>query len=328
MLCKKPFIKDAVPYGCGQCLPCRVNKRRLWSNRIMLESMCHENNAFVTLTYNNDNLPLNGSLVPEHIELWQKNLRYHANLKLRFFSVGEYGDQTQRPHYHAAIFGFKGCSSLNPKCSCTFCETLRASWDKGHVLNGTLTPDSASYISGYVTKKMTDRNPQEKYENFIKKGKFDLAEKYKANVLDVLNGRHPEFSRMSNGGGKDPQFKGGIGYPALDTIQHMLETDHGCNLISELNDVPDVIKIGGRQMLIGSYLKNKLRERIGVDEKTKEKKLSNLRKEKIEEYLEYLASLPTGSPALGQKDFLVEKHIQKVRNLEKIYSIKNKKGVI
>ena len=50
-------MKDAVPFGCGQCLPCRVNKRRLWTNRIMLESMCHDDNAFVTLTYNDDNIP-------------------------------------------------------------------------------------------------------------------------------------------------------------------------------------------------------------------------------------------------------------------------------
>ena len=140
MLCKNPYIQDAVPFGCGQCLPCRVNKRRLWSNRIMLESMCHEDNAFVTLTYNEDNLPEKGNLVPKHLKDWQKRLRYHANIDLRFFSVGEYGDQTKRPHYHAAIFGFKGCASMDFNCPCIYCKTLRASWEKGHVLNGTLTP--------------------------------------------------------------------------------------------------------------------------------------------------------------------------------------------
>ena len=316
-MCKNPYMKDAVPYGCGQCLPCRVNKRRLWTHRIMLESLCHEDNAFITLTYDNENLPENATLVPKDLKDFQKRLRYHANIDLRFFSVGEYGEKTQRPHYHAAVFGFKGCASLDLKCPCTYCETLRRSWTKGHVLNGSLTQDSAGYIAGYVTKKMTDRKPQEKYEKLLKKGKKELAEQYKERVIDTLNGRFPEFARMS--------LKPGIGAPALDTIQHMLETEHGCNLIHELNDVPDLIKIGGKQMLLGSYLKNKLRERIGIDEKTKEKKMLQLRQEKIEEYLSYREENPSLS-ALSQKEFLIDKHLQKVRDLEKRITLKPNKG--
>jgi hypothetical protein len=317
MLCKNPYIKDAVPYGCGQCLPCRTNKRRLWTHRILLESMTHEDNAFVTLTYDNDHLPKDGTLVPADLRNWQKNLRYHADIDLRFFSVGEYGEKTKRPHYHAAVFGFKGCANLDPKCPCVYCKTLRASWKKGHVLNGTLTKDSAGYIAGYVTKKMTDRNPEEKYKELLKKGKNKIAEEYKTRVIDELNGRHPEFARMSN--------RPGIGAPALPTIQGMLETEYGCDLISELNDVPDLIKIGGKQMLLGSYLKNKLRERIGIDEKTKEKKLSQLRTERIEEYLSYREETPF-TEAKSQKEFLIDKHLQKVRDLEKRMSFKQFKG--
>lgn len=318
MLCKNPFIKDAVPFGCGQCTPCRVNKRRLWTHRIMLESMCYEDNAFVTLTYNDDNLPPGGTLSPDHLKNWQKNLRYHSGLNLRFFSVGEYGEKTNRPHYHAAIFGYKGCASLSPKCACTFCQTLRISWKKGHVLNGTLSKDSASYIAGYVTKKMTDRNPEEKYEKLIKKGKHDLAHDYKERVIDTLNGRFPEFARMSN--------RPGIGAPALPTIQSMLETDYGCDLLQELQDVPDLIKLGGKEMLLGSYLKNKLRERIGVNDETKEKKLSLLRAENITEYLQNCAEAKELSDLKSQKAFLIDKHLQKVRNLEKRMSLKQYKG--
>jgi hypothetical protein len=324
MMCKNPYMKDAVPYGCGQCLPCRVNKRRLWTHRIMLESMCHEDNAFITLTYDNENLPENASLDPKHLKDFQKRLRYHANIDLRFFSVGEYGEKTQRPHYHAAVFGFKGCASLDLKCPCTYCETLRRSWTKGHVLNGSLTQDSAGYIAGYVTKKMTESKSQleEKYNKLINKNKSgalsDHIEEIRLKLIE-LGDRHPEFSRMS--------LKPGIGAPALQTIQDMLETEHGCNLIHELNDVPDIIKIGGKQMLLGSYLKNKLRERIGIVTKehiettqkkiwflnkdmewdynietttkkrttneTKEKKLSLLRQEKIEEYLSYREENPS-----------------------------------
>jgi hypothetical protein len=297
MLCKNPYIKDAVPFGCGQCMPCRINKRRQWTHRILLESMCHESSAFVTLTYNNDNLPPNGTLDPKHLQKWQKNLRYHADTPLRFFSVGEYGDKTNRPHYHAAVFGFPSCASGDTNCPCISCKTLRASWDKGFVLNGTLTKDSAQYIAGYVTKKMTNKKDPK--------------------VLDWLQGRHPEFARMSN--------RPGIGAPALEKIKDMLETDHGCDLLSELQDVPDLIKIGGKEMLLGGYLKNKLREMIGVTNETKEKKLQVLRQTQISDYLTYREETPWFK-ALSQKEFLIEKNIQKVRQIERRNSLKPNKG--
>jgi hypothetical protein len=78
-------------------------------------------------------------------------------------------------------------------------------------------------------------------------------------------------------------------------------------------------------MLLGSYLKNKLRERIGIDEKTKEKKMLQLRQEKIEEYLSYREENPSLS-ALSQKEFLIDKHLQKVRDLEKRITLKPNKG--
>lgn len=299
MLCKNPYIKDAVPFGCGQCMPCRINKRRLWTHRLMLESMMHKDSAFITLTYNNDNLPINNSLIPADLQKWQKNLRYHADIPLRFFSVGEYGDKTHRPHYHAAVFGFPSCSNGRHDCPCTSCATLRASWDKGFVYNGTLTKDSAQYIAGYVTKKMTNKNDPK--------------------VQEWLNGRHPEFARMSN--------RPGIGAPALDLIQDMLETDHGCDLLAELNDVPDLIKISGTEMILGSYLKNKLRKQMGVGDEIKEKKMSLLQQEKIEEYLSYREEVPWFQ-ARSQKEFLLEKNVQSVRNIEKRNTFQKPKGVI
>jgi hypothetical protein len=318
MICKNPYMKDGMAYGCGQCLPCRVNKRRLWTNRIVLESMCHEHNAFVTLTYDNEHLPENGSLVPQHLKDWQKRLRYHTGLPLRFFSVGEYGDETKRPHYHAAVFGFKGCEFYDPKATDIWTTTLQASWKMGHVFNGSLTQDSAQYIAGYVTKKMTDRKPEEKYHNLLRKGKTKLAADYKKKVIDELDGKHPEFARMSN--------RPGIGALAIPDLTHMLETEHGCNLIEELNDVPDIFKIGNKQILLGSYLKGKLRERIGINEATKEKKLQVLRKEKIEEYLSYRSKKAAGEKVLGQKEFEIDKNLQKIRDLEKRYNNKKSKG--
>ena len=107
--CSNPFMKDSMAYGCGQCIACRNKKRKEWTSRIILEAMAHGDAAFVTLTYNDENLPKYGTLVPEHAKDWQKRIRYYAkeriNADLRFFTVGEYGEQTQRPHYHAIVFG-------------------------------------------------------------------------------------------------------------------------------------------------------------------------------------------------------------------------------
>jgi hypothetical protein len=359
MICKNPFVKDGIPFGCGQCTPCRVNKRRMWTHRIMLESTAHEDNAFVTLTYDNENLPDNGTLVPQHLKDWQKRLRYHANIDLRFFSVGEYGEKTKRPHYHAAVFGFKGCASLDPKCACIWCKTLRASWKKGHIYNGTLTKDSASYIAGYVTKKMTDKNPMEKYKKLLDKGLEKQAKEYLKKVIEPLNGNHPEFTRMSL---KPGIGTGGKGMPVIQTIQNMLETNHGCDLIAELNDVPDIIKIGGKQMLLGKYLKGILRERMGMKtqrwtetstetityldenmewaEKTEttikkrsrnevsEKKMQKLRQETVEEYMAYRQEADTFEKKISMKQWVIDKNKQKIRNIEKRNSYNKDKGVL
>ena len=107
MVCKKPFNKGIYSFGCGQCLPCRVSKSRLWAHRILLESYLYNNNTFVTLTYSEDDKTVKKinnllSLDSEHTKNFLKRLRskFPKN-KIRYYLVGEYGEQTQRPHYHA-----------------------------------------------------------------------------------------------------------------------------------------------------------------------------------------------------------------------------------
>lgn len=166
MLCKKPYqLRDqALCVPCGQCMPCRFNKRRDWTHRIMLESMKHAESSFLTLTYDAEHLPDGGTLVPRDVQLFIKRLRKAIHpVALRYFFVGEYGDQTWRPHYHAALFGLGLVAE----------EIVRDTWGKGHIMLGDLTVHSAQYIAGYVTKKMTSKDDER------------------------LLGRHPEFSRMS-----------------------------------------------------------------------------------------------------------------------------------
>lgn len=235
MLCKKPFIIGALPCGCGQCLPCRINRRRLWSHRMMLESAVHAGSCFVTLTYTKESIPKGETLDPSQTQLWLKRLRKELSPeKIRYFLVGEYGDKTSRPHYHAALFGLDqitgggndGRSGL-----------VQKTWGLGHTFVGDLSPESASYIAGYVTKKMTNKNDER------------------------LNGRYPEFARMSNGGGKS--MSGGIGNPAVQSIADALSTSTVLDSIVKLNDVPGVLKYGKKAFPLGRYLKGVLREKMG-----------------------------------------------------------------
>lgn len=127
--------------------------------RILLESQCHADNAFVTLTYEKERR----SLVPSDLTNWLKRLRRAHPGKLRYFACGEYGSLFQRPHYHAAVFGL---SRLQEKL-------VADTWGLGFVNVGELNAASAAYIAGYVTKKM----------EFAGAGD--------------LEGREPEFQRMS-----------------------------------------------------------------------------------------------------------------------------------
>lgn len=209
-------------HGCGQCIPCRINKRRLWVHRIMLEKRLHEKSCFLTLTYDEKNLPQGGSLVPSHYQKFVRSVR--KDFSIRYFFVGEYGDNTQRPHYHAAMFGLDETDT----------DYLRGKWGHGHIMCGSLTDDSAQYIAGYVVKKMTNKNDPW--------------------VIARLNGRHPEFARMS--------LKPGLGAGAVRSIADTLESDFGPDVLAAYDGLPPVLQHGRKQLPLGRYLKKKLSDEI------------------------------------------------------------------
>lgn len=108
-----------IEIPCGKCIACRLAYSRQWADRCMLEASFHDSNYFVTLTYDNEHLPLvetidndtgeiihNATLVKRDLQLFFKRLRKALpDCKIRYYACGEYGSQTLRPHYHAIIFG-------------------------------------------------------------------------------------------------------------------------------------------------------------------------------------------------------------------------------
>ena len=91
---------------CGRCIGCRLERSRMWALRCVHEAQLHSENSFITLTYNDDHIPRDGSLNKKHFQDFMKRLRKSiAPKKVRFYHCGEYGPKLLRPHYHAILFG-------------------------------------------------------------------------------------------------------------------------------------------------------------------------------------------------------------------------------
>lgn len=212
----------------------------------MLESLMHGDNCFVTLTYDDEHLPKGGSLAPSEVQQWLKRFRSALEpRKIRYYLVGEYGDTTQRPHYHVAVFGYPKCLyglsrySRERKDCCPNCDTVRDTWGRGNVYVGSLETQSAQYVAGYVTKKMTRKDDPR------------------------LKGRYPEFARMS--------LRPGIGADAMHEVASVFMQ---FNLEDLQGDVPSSLRHGSRLLPLGRYLRRKLRVYSGMAPSAPEQRLT------------------------------------------------------
>lgn len=227
MKCIKPFVQGALAFGCGQCLPCRLNRRRVWTARLMLEQRLHRESCFITLTYNEEHFPSDGSVSIRDGQLFLKRLRARVHpLKIRYFLVGEYGDRTFRPHYHALLFGVRDRDIVVDSWVDADSKPI------GFVHVGDLNADSAQYCVQYVCKAWTK-------------------------VVPELEGRAPEFARMS--------LRPGIGAGAVESFEAVMTSRGGCEFIQVNGDVASVFRREGKLWPLGRYLKQRLRDSVGVD---------------------------------------------------------------
>lgn len=137
---------------CDKCLGCREIQQQQLAIRVKHEARNFENNAFLTLTYDEDNVPL--GLAKRELVLFHKRLRRYAESKYKHLSCGEMGDRTKRPHYHSAVLGmpafndYKKWDAENDRSA-----TLERIWGNGIVTVSQLTNDRINYVAGYVLKK-------------------------------------------------------------------------------------------------------------------------------------------------------------------------------
>lgn len=152
-------IARSLNLPCSQCVGCRLERSRQWAVRCMHEASLYSLNCFITLTYDDEHVPENGSLDYRHFQLFLKRLRKNVG-KVRFYMCGEYGDLNNRPHFHACLFGVdfddKVLFRKLESGSCLYTsEKLSKLWPYGYSTIGDVTFDSAAYVARYVMKKVT-----------------------------------------------------------------------------------------------------------------------------------------------------------------------------
>jgi hypothetical protein len=162
MQCSHPiYLKTKNGKGfyvpCGVCIGCRLAKTREWALRIVHELDYWKDGSFITLTYDDDNLPMNGSLVKSDLQKYFKRLRYSLDKEkrnIKYYACGEYGENLFRPHYHAIILGLHPVKDY---------DLIHENWNYGFVYIGSVTYDSAKYVTGYIQKKYNGEKAKETY---------------------------------------------------------------------------------------------------------------------------------------------------------------------
>lgn len=187
----KVYSKDLKRYilvPCGHCLVCLRRRQSEWVARLVEHLKEYPNNSyFVTLTYSDDNLPIDedfGVCVSrDHIKKLNRDLRKRfqqgffmyendsdlgkvsekielPDLSFKYYVTSEYSP-VGRPHYHAVYFNL-------PHDRYLVSLLFESVWKKGMVRCFPASPESIGYITKYlVNSKVTGSyDPEEMIHPF------------------------------------------------------------------------------------------------------------------------------------------------------------------
>lgn len=231
-------------FPCKKCVACQNMNRFHWTKRMFYESKKWDYTYFITLTFNNENLPLELSVKDiqkfikylrnkispyEIVEYKGKKFRKYdySVWPLKYFATGEYGEKRKRPHYHLIIFTdykldlvfLKETKDGNKLYTCKMLETC---WkNKGFICVGFDSGNkSFNYASSYSCKSLSkqalnidkaifEKNKKSIYEvpNISGFTKYLLVDKL---IDEKLVKPFPEFICMS----KSPPI--GAGWDKMD----------------------------------------------------------------------------------------------------------------
>lgn len=158
---------QSISIPCGKCFGCLKSRALGITVRAVAESRMHFASSFITLTVDDENLPLvfPHGLCHRPWQLFAKRLR-KAIGSFSFLMCGEYGSHTDRPHYHACIYGHKFVDSFvdadgYPRQS----RILADCWPYGNHMVGDLNSNRAAYVAGYTCKDFVRGRNKDWYIN-------------------------------------------------------------------------------------------------------------------------------------------------------------------
>lgn len=155
-------IDENTVFPCGQCPVCRMKYRKQMALRMYMEKSIEkpDYSYFLTLTYNNENIPLDNGrecFDRRHIDTFLDSLRHALRRRgytERHFGTCEYGEEGYRPHYHFVFFLYRirGVKVLPFKLhefNQFYCQKY---WHYGFTYDGTVTIRSILYVTAYALK--------------------------------------------------------------------------------------------------------------------------------------------------------------------------------
>lgn len=180
---------------CGTCYGCRMEYAQLWSIRCQHEAALYDRNLFVTLTYDDAHLKWHRSLEVRDVQLFLKRLRrrFDGHLSLpersgaapiRYFAAGEYGAETDRPHWHLLLFNLN-LPDYDGRARAHGLDSLSDLWPHGGHEVDQFTPGRAAYVAGYASKKVAGR--------IARRLKYEVMHPETGEIFE----RRPEFSTKS-----------------------------------------------------------------------------------------------------------------------------------
>lgn len=182
--CLNPFYKKDTgeQFPCGKCFNCLQRRASGWSFRLMIEDKYAKSGYFVTLTYDNDNIPLTakGYMTLDrpgkkpgqkyadlsHIQKFMRRIRFaqfgRSKGDLKYYMCGEYGGISYRPHYHVIFFNLDVKYLIGSRdAKFTQMRFLELdgkvpyecpSWEYGHITVGCVNQASVGYVLKYMSK--------------------------------------------------------------------------------------------------------------------------------------------------------------------------------
>lgn len=176
-----------IKLPCGKCPECCKDYYTSWATRGSRELSQWDTSLFITLTYDDENLPKNKSLDKTHVQKFIKRIKKQFQSSkenpIRQIYCGEYGTHTLRPHYHVILFNVDFTDKRkhylsNQGHQVFISKTLTALWNKGNAEFGFATPASISYLFKYILKKKTRKEKRKPLTLELPEGLYDVEHEF------------------------------------------------------------------------------------------------------------------------------------------------------